>query len=301
MRMIPVLLRPLLLAAVAACASAGETPADGEAPETGTLIVEKCQIKVVDRALLAAERDGIVAETPVQEGDVVAADQLLLKLRDETARTQLELARARAANDVDVRFSRKVADTAGANYEAGLELEKQNAINAFQLRQRKLEHERGLLSIEQSTFQLNLAALEVARAEADLKGYHVSAPFGGTVLRVLKRRGESVRNGDPVIELVNTDRVHVEAYCKLADLWNTRSGAPVHVQLDAPELARFGVTEESFEGKLILVDPVVQPVTGMVRIVSEVRNRNNILREGLKARMTIDRAASNTAPGKTTP
>jgi RND family efflux transporter MFP subunit len=295
MRTIPVFLWPLLLAAVAACASAGESPVDHGAPETGTLIVEKCQIKVVDRALLAAERDGIVAETPVHEGDVVAAEQLLLKLRDDTARTQLELARARAANDVDVRFSQKVADTARANYEAGLELEKQNAINSFQLRQRKLEYERGLLAIEQATFQLDLARLEVTRAEADLKGYHVSAPFGGTVLRVLKRRGESVRNGDPVIELVNSDRLQVEAYCKLADLWNTRSGAAVRVQLDAPELARFGVTDEAFEGQLILVDPVVQPVTGMVRIVAEIRNRNNILREGLKARMTIDRTSAVSA------
>jgi len=301
MRTIPALLWPLLLAAVAACASAGETPADREAPDTGTLVVEKCQIKVVDRALLAAERDGVVAETPVHEGDVVATEQLLLKLRDDTARTQLELARARAANDVDVRFSQKVADTARANYEAGLDLEKQNAINSFQLRQRKLEYERGLLAIEQATFQLNLAQLEVTRAEADLQGYHVSAPFGGTVLRVLKRRGESVRNGDPVIELVNSDRVHVEAYCKLADLWNTRSGAAVQVRLDAPELARFGVTDEAFKGQLILVDPVVQPVTGMVRIVAEIRNRNNILREGLKARLTIDRSPAAPAPAESAP
>jgi membrane fusion protein (multidrug efflux system) len=301
MRVFPTLLLPLLLVAAVAHASAGETGPGGKAPETGTLSIEKCQIKVVDRSLLAAERDGIVAETPVREGDIVAADQLLLTLRDDAARTQLELARARAANDVEVRFSRKVADAAGANYEAGLQLEKQSAINAFQLRQRKLEYERGQLSVEQATFQLDLAGLEIARAEADLRGYHVSAPFAGTVLRVLKRRGESVRNGDPVIELVNTDRVHVEAYCNLADLWHTRAGAHVDVQLDAPELARFGVTEESFEGKLILVDPVVQPVTGMVRIVAEIQNRNNILRDGLKARMTIDRAASGTVPVTTTP
>jgi RND family efflux transporter MFP subunit len=274
-------------ASVVAGSSAGEDPAD-----RGPLTVEKCLIKVVDRALLAAERDGIVDEVPVREGDIVAADQLMLCLRDEAARMRFELARARAANDVNVRYSRKVADAAMAGYDAGLELEQQKAISTIQLRQRRLEYERGQLSVEQSVFDLKLAELEAAQAKAELKGYYVAAPFSGTVVRVLKRRGESVRNGEPVVELVNSGRVHVEAYCELRDLWNVRAGAPVAVQLDAPELAPFGVTGETFDGKLILVDAVVQPVTGLVRIVAEVPNRGDILRDGLKARMTIDRSES---------
>lgn len=263
--------------------------ADVALPATGTLLIDKCQIKVVDRALLAAERDGVVAEVAVQDGDVVPADHLLLRLRDDAARTRLELARTRAENDINVRYSRKVADTAKANLDAGLDLEKQNAISTFQLRQRKLEYERGVLSIEQSAFELKLAGLDADHAEAELKGYHVAAPFGGTVLRVLKRRGESVTNGEPVAELVNTDRVHVEGYGPLGALWDVKKGACVHVQLDVPELERFGVNDEKFQGRLILVDAVVQPVTGLVRVVAEVPNRDNILRDGLRARMVIDR------------
>jgi len=290
-------LLPCLVATAAAFA--GERPAAVEPSDTGTLTIGQCLIKVVDRALLAAERDGVVAEIAVREGDTVPSEQLLLKLRDDAARTRLELARARAANDVNVRYSRKLVDSAKASYDAGVELDQQHAINSFQLRQRKLEFERGILALEQSAFDLKLARLEAAQAESELKGYHVAAPFGGTILRVLKRRGESVRNGEPVIELVNSDRIHVEAYCELHELWSVRSGAPVEVQLDAPELARFGVTHQSFAGKLILVDTIVQPVTGLVRIVAEVPNRDNILREGLKARMTIDRTpvfVSESAP-----
>jgi len=193
----------LLLIATAASIAAGE-PAD-----RSPLTVEKCLIKVVDRALLAAERDGIVDEIPVREGDTVTADQLLLCLRDEAAQMRFELARSRAANDVNVRYSRKVADAALAGYDVGLELEKQKAISTLQLRQRRLEYERGQLSVEQSLFDLKLAELEAEQAKSELKGYYVPAPFGGTVVRVLKRRGESVRNGEPVVELVNSERVHV--------------------------------------------------------------------------------------------
>lgn len=284
-------LRALVLALLLLIATAASVVA-GEPDDRTPLTVEKCLIKVVDRAQLASDRDGIVDEISVHEGDTVAADQLLLCLRDEAARMRYEVARARATNDVNVRYSRKVADAAMAGYDAGLELEQQKAISTIQLRQRRLEFERGQLSVEQSIFDLKLAELEAEQAKAELRGYYVAAPFSGTVVRVLKRRGESVRNGEPVVELVNSDRVQVEAYCELRDLWNVRSGAPVSVQLDAPELAGFGVTDETFEGKLILVDAVVQPVTGLVRIVAEVPNRGDILRDGLKARMTIDRSQS---------
>ncbi len=290
-RRIPVLFAVALCSATQG-ASRAAGPASERAPQPradGSIVIDKCQIKVVDRALLAAERDGVVAEVSVQEGDVVPADHLLLRLRDDAARTRLELARTRAENDINVRYSRKVADTAKANLDAGLDLEKQNAISTFQLRQRKLEYERGVLSIEQSAFELKLAGLDAAQAEAELNGYHVAAPFGGTVTRVLKRKGESVTNGEPVAELVNTDRVHVEGYGPLGELWDVTKGACVHVQLDVPELERFGVNDERFQGRLILVDAVVQPVTGLVRVVAEVPNRDNILRDGLRARMVIDR------------
>lgn len=269
---------------------AGPDPNRESSPASaGTLILEKCQIRVVDRALLAAERDGVVAEVAVQDGDIVPPGHLLLRLRDDAARTRLELARTRAENDINVRYSQKVADAAKANLDAGLDLEQQNAISTFQLRQRKLEYERGVLAIEQSAFELKLAGLETAQAEAELKGYLVAAPFGGTVTRVLKRKGESVTNGEPVAELINTDRVHVEGYGRLGELWDVKQGTCVRVQLDVPELERFGVNDEVFQGRLILVDAVVQPVTGLVRVVAEVLNRDNILRDGLKARMTIDR------------
>ena len=49
------------------------------------------------------------------------------------------------------------------------------------------------------------------------------------------------------------------------------------------------MNDERFQGRLILVDAVVQPVTGLVRVVAEVPNRDNILRDGLRARMVIDR------------
>ena len=77
---------------------------------------------------------------------------------------------------------------------------------------------------------------------------------------------------------------------------STCSPAQVEVWLDAPELERFGVTKERFRGTLIHVDEIVQPVTGKVRVVAEVVNRHNILRDGLRANLQIQIRAKNLAP-----
>jgi hypothetical protein len=57
-------------------ASSGET----EAPETGTLSIEKCLIKVVNRASPATERNGILAEIPVRDGNAVFMAVVLILL-----------------------------------------------------------------------------------------------------------------------------------------------------------------------------------------------------------------------------
>jgi RND family efflux transporter MFP subunit len=279
--------RALALSLAVTITGATRPAGAGSDPAPPSVRIQRCQVHVMNRVQLAVERDGIIQTVAVREGDVVEQDQELVRLRDDIARTQLELQEARAANQVSVEFARVAADVAKTSYDAGLELDAQDAMPALQLRQRKLEYERGLKMIEQAEFDLRIAALEAATARAILDAHRIQAPHRGTVTRVFKRAGESAQNGEPVIELVNTGLLQVEGYGRLQDLWDMAAGAPVQVQLDAPELADLGITDHIFHGKLILVDSAVQPVTGMVRVIAEVNNEQEILRDGMKVHMTI--------------
>ncbi len=294
-------LAPAIVFSTAVCFAALAGAQETASRPTSTISIEKCQVHVIDRSLLAAERHGVIDIISVREGAVVKADTELVRLRDDIARARLDVVSARAANDIEVRYSRVLSDTAKANYDAGLDLEKKNAISTFQLRQRRLEFERGALSIEQAEVNQRLAGLEAIQAQAELRAHSLVAPFDGTVTRLLKHRGEAVQIGDPVLELVNTQRVQVEGYGRLDDLWDVRPGTRVRVQLDAPQLARYGVADRVFEGELVLVDVVVQPVTEKVRVVADVTNVNNILRDGLKAWMHIDTASSPRVTPTSTP
>ncbi|MEZ6058230.1 MAG: efflux RND transporter periplasmic adaptor subunit [Planctomycetaceae bacterium] len=261
-----------------------------DSPSTAVLreiVLPKCQIKVVDRTMVAAERDGVIDDLPVRVGDKVTRGTLLVELRHEIATAVTTLAEARAGNDVNVRFADEVLKTAKEEYETALSLQSQGAITEQNVRQRRMEYERSRLSLEQAQFEQTIRNLESKQAEAELRAYRVLAPFSGTIRQVMKTPGESLRDGESVLELVGTDRVHVEGYGTLDELWGLAPGSEVMVQLDVPELASTGALEEKFTGKLIHVDDVVQPVSGKVRVVAEVQNRNNILRDGLRATMTI--------------
>jgi RND family efflux transporter MFP subunit len=281
----------LAMLAIGVC-RADDSSAD---PDCRLVDIPKCQIHVVERAQLAAERDGILELLPIKVGDYVEKGALLVELRDEIAETSLALFEARAGNDVNVRYSEAVLKAAQLEYETAMDLKRQKALTEQLFRQRELELERGERSLEQSQFEFELSKLEAKQAAAELEAYHVHAPFSGVVRQVMKVPGESVRDGEPILELVNTDRVQVDGYGALEDMWNLQPGAQVEVWLDVPELEKFGVTKERFRGKLIHVDSLVQPVTGKVRVVAEVENRHGLLRDGLKATMQIQIRPENLA------
>lgn len=254
----------------------------------GSIILDKCLIRVVDRSLVAAQHEGVVSTLEVAIGDTVEKDQSLLLLGDDVARATLALAEAEAANDVDTRYGQAVVSATKIEFERMERLKAQRASNEKEYNRARLEYDRATFSLEQAHMKRKMASLEATQAKANLEGYRVKAPFSGTITRVLKAPGESVINGEPVFEVVSTDRVQIEGYAHVQDVWQLQRGTPVTVELNSPELAAAGLAAEPCEGKIVLVDVVVQPVTETVRVVAEVKNRDNLLRDGLKARMVID-------------
>jgi RND family efflux transporter MFP subunit len=252
-------------------------------------------VRAIDKAFVSAERDGVVETVDTAIGERVEKGQQLVHLRDEIAKANLALAEAQAADDTEVRFGEVLKNATQKDFERYLALVNKKAATEKDLVRYTLEKDRGLFTNENAQVKQHIHKLEAQLAAAQLKTFHVNAPFAGTVTRMLKNPGEAVTDGEPLLELINTDRVHIEGYARVEDVWKLQRGTPVTVQLDSPALENSGVKLPACEGKIVLVDVVVQPVTQTVRIVAEVTNQENSLRDGLKARMTID-PSKQTAP-----
>jgi multidrug efflux pump subunit AcrA (membrane-fusion protein) len=266
--------------------------------------LENCRITLIKHVTLASDRTGILSNVEFQEGDSVTHGIQVASIADEVAKATLAVAEKKATNSVDVNFAKIARDAAEQEFKR-LEKANQNAegarsVSLLELDKARLAADKARLSIEKAEHDLEVDKLDRDVKAAELKTFSVLAEFDGVVTRVFKKKGEAVRQGDPVVEIVNTDKVRIEGRVKLADLRFAKKGAKAIVRLSVEELD-LPEEKEVFEGKITFVDLVSDPIDKSTRIYAEVQNRDNILRAGLMAELEIeidDGLASNDSRSK---
>jgi RND family efflux transporter MFP subunit len=260
-----------------------------ERAETDPIALPRvARIKLIDSVELAAGRSGIIAFVEPDEGDEVAQGQKIAGLVDDVPRATLAAAEEQAANDIEVRFAVKNREVAEAKLLRALQANKQvpGTFPDLEVKQLRLEADKAVLQIEQAERQYRIDGLKRDEARENLKQFRVEAPFDGIVTKVYKQRGEAVREGDKILDMVSVHRVKVEGYLPIQNALYVKEGSAVQVQLDI-EKVDLDVENMVFEGRVTFVDVKADPVSADVRITAEVQNKNNVLRDGLTARMTV--------------
>jgi membrane fusion protein (multidrug efflux system) len=260
-------------------------PAAGPAPNGGVLL-HNCLIKAVKTARLATDRPGVLSLVDPHEGDTVKEGQVVARLMDEVAQASYEVAKLVADDRVEIEYATRLNAVDKIEYSKSVATNEtaRGTIPDIELRRLKLAEERSALQIDKAKHEMAVNAMKATQAEAELKTYRIVAPFDGVVSQVLKFRGEAVRQGDPILDIVNTDVVHVEGKISERDIWRVKVGSPVRVVLDIPG-ADLDVENQVFEGKIGFVDPVA--IVGDTRVWAEVPNPRNVLRPGFLATMTV--------------
>lgn len=253
--------------------------------------LEKCRITLIDDVTLASDRTGILSHVEFKEGDSVTKGIQVASISDEVARATLAVAEKKATNESDVHFAKVARD--GAELELSrLKKANQNpegvrSTSLLEIDKAQLAADKARFSIEHAEHEFEVNKLDRDVKAAELKTYSVLAEFDGEVTRVFKKKGEAVRQGDAIVEIVNTDKVRIEGRVKLADLRFAKKGAKALVRLSVEELD-LPEEREVFEGRITFVDLVSDPIDKSTRVYAEVQNRDNILRAGLMAEMEIE-------------
>jgi multidrug resistance efflux pump len=277
--------------------SAGEVPPQTRKP----IDLTRCRIKLIDKVTLASDRPGILRFVEPKEGDPIKRDQPVAGLQDDVPRAKLARATKEAENDIEVRFSTKAAEVAKNELEQAILVNKDVAdtIPGIEISRLRLAKEKSVLQIEQAQHSLDINKIAVEEASAELKTYEIPAPFSGTVTRVFKKKGEAVRQGDPIMEVVNTERLRAEGHVEISDIWSVQVGDSVEVYLDIPDVD-LPVEKEKFTGRIVFIDVEVEPVTRRVKVWADLVNRGGLLRAGLTANMKILPTQPKPAALKTT-
>lgn len=131
--------------------------------------------------------------------------------------------------------------------------------------------------------QRDQANAQLNQAEKQLQDSRIAAPFAGTIEERMVRTGELVNPGQPVVRLVNTDRVRITAGIPERYSADISSGTEVNVQFRA-------AGGYSQTGAITYAGNVIDPDTRTFVIEVELQNSEQRIKPDMVADLLVKRS-----------
>lgn len=196
-----------------------------------------CRLDFAERTVLSAQRFGTI-DFVVEEGQVFQEGDILIQLNDEAALASVELAELRAnGGGIAVDIARKTAEAARFEYDIAVEADANATegaappVSRAELNRLILAFEKAELEVVAAECELEARRLAVAQANAELNAYRVVSSTTGFVEHVYHRPGETVQQGEPLLEIVQPGTLRVEGRIALADAQFVKPGAPARLTI----------------------------------------------------------------------
>lgn len=211
-------------------------------------------LRADESVVVRPEVAGRISRIHFTEGGRVKAGQPLFTLDGSLAQASLNEATANLEN------SRRVAGRAG-------ELVDENLIARADY-----DSARAALGVDQA---------RVASARTTLSKMTLRAPFAGQIGLREVSVGDFVEVGQDLVRLVRLDPIEVDFSVPESALAQLRNGQKVTVTVDA-------FPGETFAGKVVAIDPVIDPNSRSAKLRAQIPNRDSRLRPGQFAKLQLD-------------
>lgn len=219
---------------------------------------------------LTSQVNGEVIELPVKVGDLVKKGDLLLRLDDRLIQAQLE------ANRQYVEVANiKIKDQAK-------QVERQTALGKKSMGT-PLELEQSEIKLADARQDLAKSTLSLRQAEIDLEHAKITSPIDGIVLERLVNPGESTHRDQIVLKLGSLNTVLVTPKLTEEKMHSVQVGLAAEATFPA-------FSGEIFPGKIVKIDPNIDPVTRTFTAYLEIKNPDLRLKPGLSGFVRIRRS-----------
>jgi RND family efflux transporter MFP subunit len=158
-------------------------------------------------------------------------------------------------------------------YERALRLSKENAMSQQQFDAIKTQYESVQAQVEQ-------AQAALASAKSQLNDALVTAPITGIVGKRYYDAGDMANPADPLVTIVQMDRVKIEFDATEMDLGRLSVGQQAAITVKA-------YPDQPFTGKVDKISPVLDPTTRMAEVEVIVDNTDRKLKPGMYAQVEV--------------
>jgi macrolide-specific efflux system membrane fusion protein len=268
--------------------------------------VSHCVVTLIGEMRVPAQTPGVLKSLTPHEGEVVLKEKVIARIDDRDAERRMNIAKfeflsadQQAKNDVRVRAADASAKVAAANFLKSTKINEKSpgAISDTEILRLELERDHAVLQIELANLEYQVSGstrdakqAQFALAEQEYKNCQITAPWDGVVVERYRREGEWLQQGEPILRMVQMDKLRVEGFLKLADFSPLEvDGADVIVEF---QLSRGRV--ERRPSTIAFVSPQVD--AGEFRVWAYIDNtletnargkQQWLLRPGMIADMTI--------------
>ncbi len=259
----------------------------------------------IRQAIITSRVNGRIATMPVLEGQWVRKGELLLQIDDELL--QIELVEARS-NLLKAQVEYALWEKEITNFPAdslSRETLKQLAL-AYHQAQKKYERgeieELQLLQVERKyriaqilsgelreeiiaeKSGLKAAEMRYARALFNIRNSKITAPFSGQVADIRVSEGAYVTQNQDLMTLVDLSRVKIKLQVLESQLNRIQVGEALEVRFAA-------FPDTVFTGKIVGVDPTIDPNERTATVVAILPNNKGLLKAGMfgEARLAVAR------------
>jgi RND family efflux transporter MFP subunit len=276
---------------------------------TGTLAAD-------ERASVAANTSGIVAEIRVDRGSLVRKDDVLVQIDPTDAKNKLAEGQAmldelkarlgidentkdfNPEDEPEVKLAKASADLAASNLKRAREMVAKKVISTEAFEQTQTEYELAVQRYRQSLFQIKqafqvcrTAQIKLAILKKAVDDTTIRAPFTGWVAEKLVAVGEQINAGmqsTKVVTLVRIDPLRLLLTVPQQDIGRIQPRQTVRFRVDS-------FPDRTFDGTVRFIAPVVTNDTRSMFVEAMAPNPEGLLRPGLFATAELELPSQGTA------
>ena len=181
------------------------------------LEIAPCNVVPIFEQDVSSQVDGIFDEILVDVGRQVRKGDLLGQLDDRQLRAQVDLLAIRANSHSAERIAKAQFDEADAKVEYAKKANETGLRTVPELEAKTYlyQRERFANEMKKACEEREAAQKELENAKVVLQQHAIRAGLDGEIVKVYKRTGETVKQGEPLFRIANCNSLRVEGLCKI--------------------------------------------------------------------------------------
>jgi HlyD family secretion protein len=200
---------------------------------------------------ISPEVSGEIVELPVKEGDLVKRGQLLMRIKPDTYRAQVEAQEAALSGARSSSVSNKAQLSKAENeYQRVLRLFEQHLVSETDRKSAETQYQSAKASLDASNFEIQRAEGGLAQIRESLSKTIIYSPTDGTISSLTSRVGERVVGtsqfaGTEVMRIADLNKMEAQVNVNENDVVNVKPGDVARISVDAyPDRKIQGVVRE---------------------------------------------------------